>query len=697
MRWLGVALLLLAVATPPATADEAETARRLRRIGVDEALRDDVRVAIDRGVAYLAARQRADGLWCDPGALAWQGLDGGNAVNALCALALLHADTGPARASAKRAVAKLFPADDSIAPQLSQTTYGAGIALLLLDVAGGDTERMAHIAARVSAGRDPSTGLWNGRTGPAPSLGLHAPDRAPAMSGPIHLGAAHIAVLGLDAAARRGVKIDPAVWKDVLEGLLETQQPDGSWSDDPQSATTQQTHPTATFMGAANLVLAARHLSAFSDTSRGTTRKRRVDTAVAAARSAIDADGILALWGAGLASRGVVHEPDTWGTIAGDGAVRGDSLWALEQACVLLGTERIDGTPWYADVARSLVRAQRADGSWSNLSGGVWDTGLLLTTSHVLLVLIRDAEPLRDLTPKGPPQDPALTPGGNAAPAPPAAGRGPVPVDVAAAALTRFRALLADDKTENDALLELFDLFDRAREDLAPPLDPSSPAIDPVALLRDIDAAAIDALFLAGADPAGGEEARAPVNRRAAAFLASASDATVTSVRRRAEAFSAQKKADDRPAAWTPYRPAFALLASRGGADLLGWFLSEALHDDAAGERGERSIAFLLAVPRFRDLPGAARVEAAKTIASRFAGRESAYLAQISVAPDPDPRARIRWSRQRPRVIEALLALAADAGTGAVPKGTKGRALHDVRSFSDWLRSHNDPRRPPWK
>ncbi len=682
-----------------ARADEAETEQRLKRIGVEKHLRDEVRVAIDRGVKFLAAQQRVGGDWVGPKGVIQARIAHGDGLNALCALALMHADTAASRAAARRAVEYLLPAKGSMRPQLLQTIYGAGIAIQLLDVLGGDGDadrrRIGAIAARIAHGRNTKSGSWNYRTGATPAPGIQVPPRAPKMAGPLNLSTAQFAVLGLHAAARRGARSSKGVWTDVLNGLLVSQQPDGSWTYSTHTPEMRNTYSTATFMALANVVLAAHHLRIDETRGRGTSRKRRVDSVIANATSALHADGMLALW---LARRG-------------GGAIDGYQLWSLEKACVFLNIERLDGTPWYAHVARTLVDVQRKDGSWGGRVSfqstasrrgqqSVSATDALTTTAFALLILVRDMERQRVVTPGGGPKPaPVVTPStrkpGVAKPArlEPTA----VAIDVAAAALARFRKLLKDSAATNEDLLKTLAVLDRARDDIAPPADDDAPEVDPVDLLKGIHAAILDALFLAGENPAGDDEGRAPVNRAAAALLSPASDGDRKTIRRRLERRFDDGRATDGRLAVTPYRPAMRLLATGGGRKTFQWMLDAALHGDATGERAERSLAFLAAVPHFRGLPGSARFAAVKTIANTYTGRASSAEAQFALDPNVDLRSRIRWARFRPAVLDALLFLATDPKTGDEPSEELVGLPLSMKAFTRWLRDHKDKRRPPWR
>lgn len=693
------ALLLGAVAAPAprARADEAATERRLKRIGVPKPLREEVRVAIDRGVDWLASKQGENGLWFAPDSHRyWQSrIPFGDVYNALATLALVHADTPTARAAASRALAHLLPADGPPAPWLVRTVPGAAYAEMILDATGGDPKLIGALAARIARARDPKSGAFAHLTAELPAAGLSTPPRVPPLAGPISLFSSQLGVLGLHVAELHGARGTRDAWEDVLEGLLRGQQPDGSWRISfhrPDAISSPSA--AATPVGLASLALAARHLDVANDTGRGTSRRRRVEAALAASRDALRADGTLILWAARRGDWSTRRTPGLAGWWGAD--CDAWSLWALERACVTLGIESIDGTPWYAHAARTLVDSQQADGSWPFPPGG--DAAALMETSFALLVLLRDAERPAEDTPADEAAA-AVTPSDGAAAAPPKkkpAGAG-VPADEAATALTRLRDLLRRGTAPNREILGLVDLLARARTELAPPKDASAPAVDPTELLNDIRDAFVDALFLAGEDPDGDEEGRRPVNRVAAALLASAPADVLAEVRARLVRSFADGKATDGPFETTPYRPVFRLLARRGDAATFAWMLDVALHDDLTGERAERALAFLLAVPEFDDLPGRVRRDAADTIANAYAGRSAASEAAYYLDPKAQPTDRMRWSLFRPRVMEALYHLAADPTTGAEPENERGTLPATVGDFADWLRDHRNPHAAPWR
>ena len=260
-----------------------------------------------------------------------------------------------------------------------------------------------------------------------------------------------------------------------------------------------------------------------------------------------------------------------------------------------------------------------------------------------------------------------------------------------------LRELVAKNAVPNTEFLKLLALLARARDDVAPAKNDNAPAVDPVALIRGIDAVFVDVLLLGGRDPDADEEGRRPVNRAAAELLADASDDVLSQVRvRLARRFRAARSVDDLFET-TPYRPALRLVATREDAAALGWMLDVALHDDMTGERAERCLALLLAVPHFPKLPGAVRRRAADTIANRFVAHASASRAVTASDPNVAQASRMRWSRFRPRVMEALLHLATDPASGAEPREDRERVILDVPEFAEWLRDRRSLRKSPWR
>lgn len=683
--WIVVAALFMSAAH----ADEQQVERRLKRIGVSKSLRDEVRTAIDRGVAYLVSQQGDDGAWVHPRGVVQANVPHGDGLNALCALALVHADTEASRLAAERATARLLPERGSVAGQLQTTTYGAGIGLMLLDMTRGSRRRMAHVAGRIAAGRDPDAGSWNYRTGTTTSIGLQAPPGPPELAGPLNLSTAQFAVLGLHAAERRAEVGSRNVWRDVLDGLLETQQADGSWTYHNHHPATRGTYTTTTYMGLASLELAARHLDALTDTRRGTTTKRRVERALRLGVEALEADAQLTLWQ----------------LRRGEGRVDGYSVWALEKACIFVERETLDGTQWYAHAARSLVDAQGADGAWTthatadSRSGASHHTSVLWDTSFALLVLIRDMESLRAITPKDRPDPgPAITPSiRDHEPSRQPRPRLGVPIDEAHDAVGRLLALVAANDASNAEFLPLLDLLAEALDTLAPATDPARRLPSPAEIETAIREALRETLFVTGDDPGGDEEGRRPVNARAAELIETQRRADLDAVRRRLERMfkggEASHTADD----VSPYRPAFRLLARTGDEKSLRWMEEHALHDDLVGERAERTLAFLLAIPEFAELSAASRVKLCDRIGNKFAGRAAASAAVTPHVTEGDPVDRMRWSRFRPRVMEALYHLSADRRDAALPRDDRDELIVGLARFREWLRDHDNPRRPPWR
>jgi hypothetical protein len=495
------------------------------------------------------------------------------------------------------------------------------------------------------------------------------------------LSTAQFAVLGLHAAARTGAPVPSSTWKDVLDGLLVSQKEDGSWAYSHHRPEVRDTYTVGTFMGAANLVLAAHHLD--RRTPLRSSRRKHVEKAIALARQAVEWDG--------------VH--DLWEARRTEGQLNLYALWSLEKACIFFDLESLDGVPWYAHVARTLVDRQRDDGGWGGGHGRVaWesrgDAGSLVNTAFALLILVRDMETQRVATPRPIHRRDVATGVGEegAAPLP---LPGAVPADVAKAAVARARSAMADPRATNYVIIERLRWLERARKEMGPPKD-KSVSVDPEELLVSIDEALMDALFLWGVDPSGGPHGRRSVNEYAETVLGDADEDLLGRVRRRMTRFLKSKRSGDVAVITSPYQPVLRLLATRGDARVLAWMLKETMHSDIEGRRAEAALAALSAIPLFTELPGAVRASAARDLGTLYASAESS-VAAFNGSTEQSLRPRVRWSRFRPRVLDALLHLSRDASTGEEPKTEDGAAILSVAAWRRWSRKHKDLSRPPWR
>lgn len=194
-----------------------------------EVTAEQVREAIDRGVAYLQREQQPDGSWKDP-----PGYPGG--VTALCTLALLNCGVtadDPHVQSALNYLRKLEPS----------VTYTTALQTMVFAAAEPKTNlplirRNAQwLAANQKEGK--MSGAW----------GYPQADGDNSNS--------QFALLALHEAERVGVAINDRVWKRALDYWQSSQNPNGSWGYKPNNPGTG----SMTCAGIACMVIASDRLN----------------------------------------------------------------------------------------------------------------------------------------------------------------------------------------------------------------------------------------------------------------------------------------------------------------------------------------------------------------------------------------------------------------------------------------------------
>jgi hypothetical protein len=373
----------------PARADPAETESRLKSIGVPAPLRARIRTSIDRGVARLAALQRADGHWEDrwyPGWTTW-------GVTALCALAQRHAGTADGVASARRAMAWLeheagpasTPRAQGPVPSVLDNVYAAGLWLLCLHADGRSAAEAAPTARALEQALDVDSSWWGYDT------------RSPRTTTP-NLSTSQFAALGLEAATRIGVNVDPGVWDAHLGGLCAAQVASGSWPYAPgarrararEVPVADHAYPATTFMGCANLAFAI-------------AGRRDARDPLAPAVAAVRAKALARLEKEGRAFVEAMDGSRPSFAYSRESGFSYYALYALERACVLNDLPTLGGIAWYVRGAEALLAMQGEDGSWTCRG----DVDPLASTSFSLLFLLRATESLHPTTPRpvdsGPP------------------------------------------------------------------------------------------------------------------------------------------------------------------------------------------------------------------------------------------------------------------------------------------------------
>jgi hypothetical protein len=318
--------LLLALAVAAAAQDPAPPAPPPRRTSFQAA----VNAAVERGVAWLEAKQGPDGNWKDgPSAEYPMG------VTALATLALLRSDVAPEHPAVLKALAALksLPID---------RTYSTGLLLQVLDAAKAH-QRHAEWAQRAAdflVKTQRPSGLWA------------YPDKDPDLSN------AQFAVFGLFAASRMGVAVPREAFARFAAATIALQGKDGGF---PYSATSMDTG-SMTAAGTAAL-LACRQIG-----QKLKAPMPGLDVAVSKGEE----------W---LGRRFRADRNPSGPT---DGYQPNRQFWfyylyVVERAAVLGGRPKLGEHDWYREGATTLIRQQNADGHW----------GDVVNTSFALLFLKR--------------------------------------------------------------------------------------------------------------------------------------------------------------------------------------------------------------------------------------------------------------------------------------------------------------------
>jgi hypothetical protein len=340
---------------------------------------DAVRRAVDRGVASLRGRLRADGVWVDGVAEREVG------CTSLVGLTLLECGAGAddrAVAGAARHVRQ-----HSIR---CTYTYSLSLAILFLDRLGdpADVPLIESMAVRLLAAQGLDGG-WRYNTPPPateevrrleelvrdrarPGGEERRPVRGEAQDlrqlltrvGPVDASQRNVpgdnsntqfAVLALWVARRHGMPVHDALLRAGAR-FRAGQEPGGVWGyfDPVPPGLVVQEHQHAsgsmTCAGVLGLALAQGALAeaAPGRDPKGRPRDAATDRAVARA----------------LAALGTAVSPPAGGAAPQAGGTSYYFLWSLARVCLALGLDTLDNKDWYAWGADVLLANQQADGSW---------------------------------------------------------------------------------------------------------------------------------------------------------------------------------------------------------------------------------------------------------------------------------------------------------------------------------------------
>ena len=330
---------------------------------------EDVRDAIKRGVRFLTSRQMKDrGNW-PPRA----GFPGG--LTALCTLALLESGEPVDSPAVQKALSYLRSLGGT------KTTYSSAMQIMVYAAAEPKKDMLLieeHARwlelAQIRSG--PRAGAWTyfAQTGPN-TRGDNSNSQ--------------IALLGLNAAERVGVAVEPTTWQLAQEYWLSCQRPDGAWTYYKPTEGQPESEATGgrTCAGISSLVISSGRLSDGD--------ARVVGGRVQCCQSHDDFDALERAfeW---LGSRFSVNiNPGPRGLGGLDLSRSGlfYYLYGVERIGRLTGRRYIGRHDWYREGAEMLVQQQdKLTGFWKGVGHGEDDP--LIATSFALLFLAKGRRPV---------------------------------------------------------------------------------------------------------------------------------------------------------------------------------------------------------------------------------------------------------------------------------------------------------------
>jgi hypothetical protein len=364
-----------------------------------------------------------------------------SAVKSLSYVALLKAGESPDSPLMAEAVAHVLSKTKSgtYTPTADQI-YEAGVdATLLADLNGEKYRPQIQLIADYIVENQSPQGYWN----------YLPPRNEPARIGG-DISVTHYACLGLWAAARAGIKIEPAVWVRVLNWMNTCNNPDGGYAYNPGvdigefhlDSTLNMTVNGVGIMCIAMLNLDPKRLPNFEKSSSSSTSSKSTATKdpkapkepareakkPAGALEAVDLDKN------SESSETVKASSGSTGSIPDKSFARSRSAlqwvsarfvtvnqashaayyyYSLERMGALANVKTLDGRDWYNECAEELLTRQNPDGSWTISSWG----GAELDTCFAVLFLTRSTgKILRRTTTMEPPVGGGLLSGGRGLP-----------------------------------------------------------------------------------------------------------------------------------------------------------------------------------------------------------------------------------------------------------------------------------------
>ncbi|MEM8885042.1 MAG: hypothetical protein AAGD14_13300 [Planctomycetota bacterium] len=670
MRVFGALLLLVATAG----ADYEETEHRLKAAGVDAALRKRIHTAIDRAVAHLVSKQRANGSWAPQRPANMRTWHPPEAETVYASLALRHAGTPHARAAVRRGLKWLVPPDSLGRKNLHRHLYIAGPMLMLLQIERSHRDVALAITEAIEESQRKKSGWWGYLT--FKKFGVETEFQAKDAA---NLSTTQFAALGLWADDRMRGRSHVGVWSKHLESLVARQQSDGSWAYAPFGP--GRSYPCGTFMGTANLLLAM----------QGSGRALQLQPDLAARANAAKRRAIEALQRDGAAYvRRFAGAGDADGRVAG--AARSYyTLYALEKACLFADLETLGDVRWYVEGAEALCATQRENGSWKPAMPNEVRSGSTIDTCFALLFLLRASQAYHPTTPRDVDFEKTPVSGGTKK----------VEDEKPVEEKPELR-----DSPRRTSVADAFATLDALRKRLGSKSPKGLPKSAEILALRGLweevqgtaddverwrEAATEFALTLAVHPPRKHESFTAPWD---ALQIAALQFLNVTRRLRADDLWFRVERGPLKARKWEPsdaywHTLIFGLFPVLGGDQSAHRLLDTFL--DLRESRTSQAISVLRGLREYRGLKPRTRYELTREIITRFEGMESKAGALRFNSSESR-----RWRVVGADVLATLAHFTRDGKTGMAARTRKGKPLTTVAQYRIWIGRRWNVKQPPW-
>lgn len=268
------------------------------------------------------------------------------------------------------------------------------------------------------------------------------------------------------------------------------------------------------------------------------------------------------------------------------------------------------------------------------------------------------------------------------------------PADTPQAVVVRLKGLLKSRRATNEALVEALAAASRvyATANAQPAEDEArAEAKERARIRKDVEALFLRALVLRKVDRRAQENRREIVNIAAAEALAATGNVRLApKVRGLITSRVLRVKASEFIVSDRCLKATFGILAELGDLRSLEWMLEKFVHTRSSpGRVVDQMVAAHDAMLRFENVPGALRLAVVERMVRFYAGSEARAGRGIRTAAEFN--VKVFWDRLRTGVTRVLQHFSGS------PRNEEGMALSTVREFQQWLRTHDNPHRSPWK